>query len=351
MKIALVDDDPRALAQLEQYLTEQLGRETEISHYGSGEALLADWRPGAFELVVLDIYMGGATGMEVARRLRADDGQVRLAFATSSNDFASESYEVGACYYLRKPFRPEGVRAMLERLDLEALERSRRLRLPDGSQVVLRSIRYAASDGHRVTLHCKDGDRTLRTSFAAVEPLLCAYPCFCGICRGVVVNFHEVAGRQEDVFLLKDGTRLPISRRRLREDEVRAAADAEKMDFGTAFGLLWDALTGCERTVSTDAAAVSDAGGLRLFADELPALSGHGPLSLPAETAVFSGGGGGAGGSADAAANGTGPVRCLLHAGAGQPSQRRQHGAVRRVLLSGGAGLSRQDAVYPADDL
>ena len=29
----------------------------------------------------------------------------------------------------------------------------------------------------------------------------------------------------------------------------------------------------------------------------------------------------------------------------GQPSQRRQHGAVRRVLLSGGAGLSRQDAV------
>ena len=159
MKIALVDDDPRALAQLEQYLTEQLGRETEISHYGSGEALLADWRPGAFELVVLDIYMGGATGMEVARRLRAGDGQVRLAFATSSNDFASESYEVGACYYLRKPFRPEGVRAMLERLDLEALERSRRLRLPDGSQVVLRSIRYAASDGHRVTLHCKDGDR------------------------------------------------------------------------------------------------------------------------------------------------------------------------------------------------
>ena len=110
MKIALVDDDPRALAQLEQYLTEQLGRETEISHYGSGEALLADWQPGAFELVVLDIYMGGATGMEVARRLRAGDGQVRLAFATSSNDFASESYEVGACYYLRKPFRPEGVR-------------------------------------------------------------------------------------------------------------------------------------------------------------------------------------------------------------------------------------------------
>ena len=31
----------------------------------------------------------------------------------------------------------------------------------------------------------------------------------------------------------------------LGEYEVHAAADAAKMDFGTAFGLLWDALTGC----------------------------------------------------------------------------------------------------------
>ena len=44
----------------------------------------------------------------------------------------------------------------------------------------------------------------------------------------MVVNFHEVAGRQEDVFLLKDGTRLPISRRRLRE--VQEAYSAIRFD-------------------------------------------------------------------------------------------------------------------------
>ena len=32
----------------------------------------------------------------------------------------------------------------------------------------------------------------------------------------------------------------------LGEYEIRAAADAPKMDFGTAFGLLWGALTGCD---------------------------------------------------------------------------------------------------------
>ena len=44
-----------------------------------------------------------------------------------------------------------------------------------------------------------------------------------------------------------DGTvRILSGETRLGEYEVRTAADAEKMDFGTAFGLLWDALTGCE---------------------------------------------------------------------------------------------------------
>lgn len=43
------------------------------------------------------------------------------------------------------------------------------------------------------------------------------------------------------------GTVRILSREtQLGEYEVRAAADAEKMDFGTAFGLLWDALTGCK---------------------------------------------------------------------------------------------------------
>ena len=43
------------------------------------------------------------------------------------------------------------------------------------------------------------------------------------------------------------GTVRILSREtQLGEYEVRAAADAEKMDFGTAFGLLWDALAGCE---------------------------------------------------------------------------------------------------------
>ena len=51
----------------------------------------------------------------MARRLRADDGQVRLAFATSSNDFASESYEAVSYTHLDvyKRQEPLVIRAVL----------------------------------------------------------------------------------------------------------------------------------------------------------------------------------------------------------------------------------------------
>lgn len=156
MKIALVDDDPRALAQLEQYLTEQLGRETEISRYGSGEALLADWAARRLRAGGAGYLHGGATGMEVARAAAAGDGQVRLAFATSSNDFASESYEVGAATICESPSgRRESGPCWSGWI-------WRRWSAPAGCgcgrrQVVLRSIRYAASDGHRVTRTARMG--------------------------------------------------------------------------------------------------------------------------------------------------------------------------------------------------
>lgn len=55
---------------------------------------MAAWTPGMCDLVILDIFMGGVTGMDVAREIRRSDREVKLVFCTTSNEFASESYEV-----------------------------------------------------------------------------------------------------------------------------------------------------------------------------------------------------------------------------------------------------------------
>ena len=179
MNIAIVDDDPRMSSKLQADLSDLLGEDADTACFPSGEAFLASYKPGTFDLIILDIFMEEITGMDAARKIREQDQTVRIVFSTSSNDFASESYEVNACYYLKKPFGKDQLRAMLDRLNLEEMERMRTIKLPDGSRVILRRILYADFASHRVTLHCKDGEnRLLASPFSEVEALLCAYPCF-----------------------------------------------------------------------------------------------------------------------------------------------------------------------------
>lgn len=218
MKIAVVDDDILLYRRLRAELEELLGALAEITYFSNGESFLAAWAANAFDLLILDIFMEGRTGLDVAREVRSTDPDVKIVFSTSSNGFASESYEVNACYYLHKPFGKAQVSAMLDRLDLAGLEQRRTVRLPDGTSVMLRRIIYADCASHVITLHCRQqGDIVLRAIFSEIEQLLCAYPYFISPTKGIIINFYEVAKQKPDAFIMRDGTHIPISRRKAGE--------------------------------------------------------------------------------------------------------------------------------------
>ena len=218
MRISIVDDDIQMYERLQTYFGELLGAAAELTYFQSGEAFLRVWQPGAFELIVLDIFMEKLTGMDVAKEIRKTDSDVRLVFCTTSNEFASESYEVNACYYLHKPFDRDRVKAMLDRIDLAQIEKERTVQLPDGKSVVLRDIIYADYAAHYTTLHCKyDRDIILRANLSEIEALLCAYPYFFIPSKGLIINFHEVAAQNTDTFTMSNGRILPISRRKAKE--------------------------------------------------------------------------------------------------------------------------------------
>ena len=219
MQIAFVDDDPNELNILRTHMRNLTdSATTSIDEFSNGEDFLSHWTAGLYDLVVLDIFMGNLTGVDVARRIRQTDSNVRIVFCTTSNEFASESYEVNACYYLRKPFAEENVRNMLDRLNMTELELSRSVSLPDGQTVILRDIIYADYASHRMTFHCKKcGNIISRLSFAEIEPKLCAHSYFYSPSRGVIVNFYEVSAQKDDTFVMSDGSYLPISRRKAKD--------------------------------------------------------------------------------------------------------------------------------------
>lgn len=215
MKIAVVDDNIQAYKQLCSFFEELLGAFAEMKYFSSGENFLQSWQDEAFDMIILDIFMDGITGLDVARQVRKVNREIKIVFSTSSNEFASESYEVNACYYLRKPFGKEQVKALIDRLNLAEIEQMRTVKLPDGTSVILRRIIYADCASHIVTLHCKQ-DRSIvfRSNFSEIESLLCGYPYFISPTKGIVINFYEVLKQNRDTFEMSDGTRIPISRRK-----------------------------------------------------------------------------------------------------------------------------------------
>ena len=169
--------------------------------------------------------MEGMPGIEAARRIRERDADCRLVFCTSSNAFASESYEVGAHYYLHKPFSDRDIMNMLRKLDLESYESTRFITLPDGKRIFPRNIIYTEYHNHVVTMHMKkDGQLRTRISQAGFQDLLLEYPYFCCCAKGILLNFHEVSAQNGAMFTMSDGSAVAVSRRREKEVQEAYAA-------------------------------------------------------------------------------------------------------------------------------
>lgn len=118
MKIAIVDDlelDAEQLSHLIlSYMKEHRIPAAVPEIFSNGETFLASFTAGSFDIVFLDIYMDGLSGMETARKIRALDASCRIVFVTTSPDFAVDSYDVNAAFYLLKPVTMERVSKALE---------------------------------------------------------------------------------------------------------------------------------------------------------------------------------------------------------------------------------------------
>lgn len=222
MQIAIVDDDSEQLNLTKKLLSEELTSIGDTSHristYTSSEAFLAQWQPGSLDLIVLDIFMGEMSGICAARKIRETDEEVRIAFCTSSNEFAAESYEVNAHYYLKKPISGADMARMCRKLNLEIMESAKSVRLPDGHLMILRNILYTDYTNHIVNFTLKNREEyRLRISQSELENLLLPFGYFFSPIKGVVVNFYEVADITKEAFVMSNGTLQPITRRKFKD--------------------------------------------------------------------------------------------------------------------------------------
>jgi FixJ family two-component response regulator len=101
--VAIVDDDPSVLKGLKRLLN-TCGFKTEV--FNSGETFLDRDSTGEPDCVVLDIHLGGITGIETRRRLTARGSTIPVIYMTALDTATvqREATASGCAAYLRKPF-------------------------------------------------------------------------------------------------------------------------------------------------------------------------------------------------------------------------------------------------------
>jgi two-component system response regulator MprA len=113
-RVLVVEDDEEIAGVLQRSLRLE-GYDVRLS--GDGEAALVDARAFVPDLVVLDLGLPKLDGMEVARRLRADDDvPILMLTARDAVDARVEGLDSGADDYLVKPFERQELLARLRAL-------------------------------------------------------------------------------------------------------------------------------------------------------------------------------------------------------------------------------------------
>lgn len=106
LKVALIEDDPDVLRLLERVLQ---STDLDLELFGSGVEFLEGSGPSRFDIVVTDLEMPGASGIDVLKGCRAEPESPEVLVVTGHATVRSavEAMRLGAFDYLAKPLNPE----------------------------------------------------------------------------------------------------------------------------------------------------------------------------------------------------------------------------------------------------
>ena len=251
VRALIVDDEPLARRGIRQLLERSDDIEV-VGECRNGRETLAALDTLAPDLVFLDVQMPELDGFEVIRA-RGPALMPHVIFVTAYDEFAVRAFETHALDYLVKPVNEARFAAALARVRermrfAEALELTRRIgdllasheRRGDAGEAVrsplvpARRLVVPTSDGELVldvdeidwiqvedyyaAVHARGRRHLIRESLASLGERLDPQQ-FVRVHRSAIVRLDRVremrAGATgESTLVLRDGTRVPVSRRR-----------------------------------------------------------------------------------------------------------------------------------------
>ncbi len=235
LRVLIVDDEPLARRGLRVRFEAMADIEI-IGECESGRSAIAAIEADMPDVVLLDVQMPGLDGFGVVDAIGAAAMPVTI-FVTAYDAHALRAFDAHALDYLLKPIDDERFAVAIERARVRVRERDvadrarrlggvltdtakdRRIVLRDrGSVIVLDhdDIDWISAEGDYVRVFAAGRGHLVRHTMHAMEERLDPTR-FARIHRSAIVNVARVAeirphGERDSIVVLKDGTRLKLSR-------------------------------------------------------------------------------------------------------------------------------------------
>ena len=224
LTIAICDDDEAELQKIraaaEDFVSRQCGVNAQIKEFSDSlEFLDSIEKNPCPELVLLDICMPYASGIEIAKKIREKSSAAKIIFLTTSKEYALDAFEVNAVHYLVKPFTQNQFDEAMERtIDLftsNSKPKEITINGKGGSATIISisEITYIESIGYKRFVHTPKGEfsetqRTLTQFLKELEEMSMGQ--FISPYRGYIVNLAAVRTITAKAIQMKDGANILI---------------------------------------------------------------------------------------------------------------------------------------------
>lgn len=237
IRVLVADDEPLARRGVRQLLAPHADM-TVVGECRNGAETLSALDALKPDLLFLDVQMPEMDGFAVLRA-RGAARMPAVVFVTAHDQFAVRAFEAHAIDYLVKPLNVQRFEAALARvrerlrlLDSAALARKltallaaergqgiERIVVSNGASdrvIPVADIDWISADDYYARLHVGAKSYLLRESLSSLEARLDPR-CFARVHRGAIVQLARVRELRTDEAVLRDGSRIPVSRRRIAE--------------------------------------------------------------------------------------------------------------------------------------
>lgn len=230
MKIYICDDLTTELNRLEDLCIE-FDHNAEIHRFSDGEQLCDELNNGKkADIVILDIDMPGDDGIKIGKRIRGSGSDVIIVFYTGYPQYAVESYDCDAFYYLMKDCAKEKFFTVMKRA-YDKIKISRKYIIVQQRKtprrIPISQIYYIECVKKHLIFHVDGEDVEITANLSDIYSELKDFE-FYQVHQGYIVNLKQIHKIDDYMIILTNGDRVPISVRKKTDVITRYADFLEK---------------------------------------------------------------------------------------------------------------------------